>query len=248
MNTVHIAMWSGPRNISTAMMRAFENRPDADVWDEPLYGHYLQQTQITHPGAAEVIADQGTDWQQIARQCQSDSPNHKAVFYQKHMTMHLLPGMSRDWLHALSNCFLIRHPEQVVASYGTVRPDLTLNDIGFVQQAELFDYVRAGQHAVPVVIDSERFLQNPEGMLRALCQRLGIEFMQQMLNWPAGPRNSDGVWGKYWYDAVWKSTGFARPRNRKIKLNAGFQKIADAALPYYETLRRHQLQAMNSSP
>jgi len=247
MKTVGIAMWSGPRNISTAMMRAFENRPDTDVWDEPMYGHYLQQTQITHPGAAEVIADQGTDWQAIAQQCQGNSPGNKPVFYQKHMTMHLLPGMSRDWLHTLHNCFLIRHPEQVVASYGAVRPDLTLEDIGFVQQAELFDYVHAGQNHAPVVIDSEAFLENPEGMLRALCQRLNIEFTPKMLSWPAGQRDSDGVWGKYWYDSVWKSTGFAKPRNRKTRLSPDFQKIADAALPYYEALRPHQLRAIDSS-
>jgi len=243
--TTHIAMWSGPRNISTAMMRAFENRPDADVWDEPMYGHYLQQTQIAHPGAAEVIANQGTDWKKIAQQCQRNSPNNKPVFYQKHMTMHLLPDMSRDWLHALQNCFLIRHPEQVVASYGAVRPDLTLDDIGFVQQAELFDYVRARQDDVPPVIDSIAFLENPEGMLRALCQRLNIEFTPKMLDWPAGPRDSDGVWGKYWYNSVWKSTGFARGQAREARLSPVFQKIADAALPYYEALRVHQLHAID---
>ena len=154
-------------------MRAFENRPDTDVWDEPMYGHYLHQTGVPHPGAAEVIADQGINWRDIAKRCNSNSPNNKPVFYQKHMTMHLLPGMERDWLTGLNNCFLIRHPDQVVASYGAVRPNLTLDDIGFIQQAELFDYVADATKTIPIVIDSRDFLLRPQAMLRRFCELLG---------------------------------------------------------------------------
>jgi hypothetical protein len=234
-------MWSGPRNISTAMMRAFENRPDTDVWDEPMYGHYLSQTGIKHPGATEVIADQGTDWQDIAKRCQANSPNNMPVFYQKHMTMHLLPNMSRTWLDGLSNCFLIRHPDQVVASYGAVRADLTLEDIGFVQQAELFEYVVESSEKMPLVIDSRDFLLKPQQMLALLCESLDIPFFPEMLSWPAGQRDSDGVWGNYWYDSVWKSTGFAEYRDKPANLSTKFQAIADAAFPYYQKLHEHRL-------
>jgi len=234
-------MWSGPRNISTAMMRAFENRPDTEVWDEPMYGHYLFQTGIGHPGAAEVIADQGTDWRAIARQCNGNSPNDAPVFYQKHMTMHLLPDMDRKWLTPLTNCFLIRQPDQVVASYGAVRPDLTLQDIGFTQQAALFDYLVETTHQTPLVVDSRDFLLNPRAMLGAMCEALGITFFEEMLNWPAGQRASDGVWGTYWYDAVWNSTGFAPYRHKPLSLSPRFQKLADAAHPHYEKLYRHRL-------
>lgn len=236
-------MWSGPRNISTAMMRAFENRPDTDVWDEPMYGHYLHQTGLPHPGATEVIADQGIDWRDIAKQCNANSPNGKPVFYQKHMTMHLLPGMDRDWLADLINCFLIRHPDQVAASYGAVRPNLTLDDIGFIQQAELYDHVVDATKKIPIIIDSRDFLLRPQAMLRRFCEVLNIPFSSEMLAWPAGKRDSDGVWGKHWYGSVWKSTGFAPYRDTALNLSTECQAIADAALPYYEKLYQHRLLA-----
>jgi len=239
--TLRIAMWSGPRNISTAMMRAWENRADCAVWDEPLYGHYLHKTGIAHPGADEVIADQGTDWQAIVKRCAGAAPDQKSFFYQKHMTLHLLPEMSRDWMAALTNCFLIREPERVIASYAAVRSEVTLDDIGFVQQAELFDFVADLTGETPVVIDSREFLLQPEAMLRALCTRLGIDFDNNMLSWPKGARETDGVWAKYWYDSVWNSNGFARPVEKPLLLNAREQTIAEQARPYYEALYQHRL-------
>ncbi|MEJ2177057.1 MAG: HAD family hydrolase [Gammaproteobacteria bacterium] len=241
MTRLHIAMWSGPRNISTAMMRAFENRPDTEVWDEPMYGHYLYKTGIPHPGADEVIADQGINWQDIARRCLGNAPNNAPVFYQKHMTMHLLPEMSQDWVRGLTNCFLIRKPDQVVASYGAVRPDLTLDDLGFIQQAKLFDYVIKTTSTMPMVIDSKDFLLNPETMLRKMCERFDIPFRTEMIAWPEGKRDTDGVWGKHWYDSVWKSTGFAEYEERPLNLSPELQKIADEAEPYYQVLYQHRL-------
>ena len=236
-----IAMWSGPRNISTAMMRAWENRSDCVVWDEPLYGHYLFKTGINHPGANEIIAAQGTDWCNIVERCVADPPNDKRIFYQKHMTLHLLPDMDRQWLSSLTNCFLIREPEPVIASYAAVREDVNLDDIGFVQQAELFEQVRDMSGQIPLVIDSREFLADPENMLRSLCAKLDIEFVPQMLNWPAGVRDSDGVWGKYWYDSVWQSTGFAPYREKQYRLSPKQQEIAYQARPYYEQLYQHRL-------
>ena len=239
---LRLAMWSGPRNISTALMRAWENRNDCAVWDEPLYGYYLDATGIPHPGADEVIAAQGSDAEAIIARCIGDVPQGKNIFYQKHMTLHLLPGLERDWLGRLTNCFLIREPEAVIASYSAVREEATLDDIGFVQQSELFDEVCEMTGETPVVIDSREFLLDPEAMLRCLCARLEIEFDRAMLSWPAGPRDSDGVWGRYWYDSVWQSTGFAPFRERQYDLAARESEIAAQAQPYYDRLYRHRLQ------
>ena len=235
-------MWSGPRNISTALMRAWENRADCVVWDEPLYGYYLHATGIDHPGAAEIIADQGTDAEAIIARCIGDIPQGKPIFYQKHMTLHLLPQLDRAWLGKLQNCFLIREPEAVIASYAAVRSKPTLDDIGFVQQAELFDEVCRISGQQPLVIDSREFLLEPRRMLQAICAHFDIEFSEDMLHWPPGPRASDGVWARYWYDSVWQSTGFARYRERTYQLDARQRKIAQQALPYYEKLYRLRLQ------
>ncbi|MCP4769401.1 MAG: HAD family hydrolase [Gammaproteobacteria bacterium] len=239
---MRIAMWSGPRNISTALMRAWENREDCVVWDEPLYGYYLDATGIAHPGAAEVIAAQGTDAEAITARCIGKIPGDHGIFYQKHMTLHLLPQLDRTWLAALDNCFLIREPEAVVASYAAVRDDLTLADIGFVQQAELFAEVRRISGQLPLVIDSSEFLQNPRNLLEAICAHFDIEFVDEMLHWPRGPRDSDGVWARYWYDSVWQSTGFAAYRERSHQISDREQEIARAARPYYEDLHQYRLQ------
>ena len=242
MTTHRIAMWSGPRNISTAMMRAWENRSDCAVWDEPLYGHYLFKTGISHPGADEIIADQGHDWEDIVTRCTGEAPQKKPVFYQKHMTLHLLPGMDRSWLSKLTHCFLIRDPESVIASYAAVRDDPTLEDIGFVQQAELFDYVTDLTRAEPLVIDSRDFLLDPGAMLNAICAKLGLKFETSMLQWPPGPRKSDGIWGKYWYDSVWNSSGFSPYREKSPSLTSREMVIAEQARPYYQHLYQFRLQ------
>jgi hypothetical protein len=223
------------------MMRAWGNRSDCTVWDEPLYGHYLFKTGIPHPGAKEIIAEQGSDWQSIVDRCAGSPPEQKQVFYQKHMTLHLLPEIDREWLSRLNNCFLIREPEPVIASYAAVREDVTLDDIGFVQQAELFDYVTQISGEIPLVIDSKEFLLDPEPMLRSICNRLHREFETSMLSWATGPRDSDGVWGKYWYDSVWNSSGFAPYREKPLALGVREQAIAQQARPYYEHLYRHRL-------
>jgi hypothetical protein len=234
-------MWSGPRNISTAMMRAWENRDDCVVWDEPLYGYYLDATGIPHPGAAEVIAAQGTDAEAIIARCVGEIPHGKSIFYQKHMTLHLLPELDRSWLASLVNCFLIREPEAVIASYAAVRSDATLEDIGFIQQAMLFEQVRGMTGEIPIVIDSREFLLDPDTMLRLICDRLGVDFIPKMLHWPSGARDSDGVWAKYWYDSVWDSTGFAPYREKFYDLCAKDRQIAIQAQPYYEDLYRYRL-------
>ena len=239
---LRLAMWSGPRNISTALMRAWENRDDCVVWDEPFYGYYLQATGIDHPGASDIIAAQGSDAEAIIAACIGEVPGGKAIFYQKHMTLHLLPQLDRGWLAQLENCFLIREPEAVIASYSAVRDQPTLDDLGFVQQAQLFDEVQRLGGRRPLVIDSRDFLLDPRTMLQAICDHFDVEFREEMLHWPPGPRESDGVWAPYWYDSVWRSTGFAPWRQRDYDLGEREREIARQARPYYEKLYRLRLQ------
>ncbi len=240
-NVLRVAMWSGPRNISTAMMRSFENRSDCEVWDEPLYGPYLATTGKQHPGADEVIADQGSDWREVVEKILGPAPNGAPVFYQKHMTHHMLPHISLDWLDSLCNCFLIRHPAQVLASYSVRRSEFDASDLGFPQQLELFRYVCERSASIPPVLDSRDVLADPHGMISALCDCIGIEFQQQMLAWPAGRRDTDGVWSKYWYDKVWESTGFAPYTPNSIELNPIRQSMVDECMPAYEELYRHRI-------
>ena len=235
--TLRLAVWSGPRNISTALMRAWENRPDCTVTDEPLYAAYLAATGLDHPLRDEVIAAGDTDWRRVAAHLTTAPvPAGRAIWYQKHMAQHLLPGMTLAWVHALTNVLLIRDPAEVVESYLKSRATVQPADIGLLQQADLYDELcRAGR--TPPVIDADDFLRDPKAHLRALCTHLGIAFDERMLCWPAGPRTSDGVWAPAWYDAVWRSTGFEPWLPRAPRLDAAARAVADACRPAYERLR-----------
>lgn len=233
-------MWSGPRNISTALMRAWEHRGDCAVSDEPLYAHYLAATGLDHPAAAEVIAAGDTDLARVsAALARGPVPGGHAVWYQKHMAHHLLPGHDTAWVHALHNVFLVRDPALVVASYVKSRSACVPEDIGLLQQATLFDAVAQRLGRAPLVIDGERFLQAPEAHLHALCADAGVPFTPRMLNWPPGPRASDGVWAPHWYAAVWRSTGFEPWRPRAVQLDDAGRRVADACRPAYEALARY---------
>jgi Sulfotransferase domain len=213
-----IAMWSGPRNISTALMRSWGNRPDTFVCDEPFYAYYLKVTGSNHPGRDEVIAQGETNWRNVVAQLTGPVPNGKPIYYQKQMTHHLLPGIDRSWLARMTNCFLIRDPAEVIVSYIKKNNDPTLEDIGFVQQAEIFDWVCDTTDSVPPVVDAHDVLENPEKILRLLCEAAGVEFTEAMLSWPPGLRESDGIWAKHWYGEVARSTGFQKPEVRETPL------------------------------
>jgi len=238
---LRLAMWSGPRNISTAMMRAWENRGDCAVVDEPLYAHYLECTGLDHPGRAEVIAAGETDWRKVAARLTGPVPEGKPVWYQKHMTHHLLPHIARDWLGALTHVFLIRDPGEVLLSYIKTRPNVTADDLGVLQQREIFDYVSSVQGRAPTVIDAGEFLKAPEEHLRALCGELEIPYTPRMLSWPAGARASDGVWAPYWYEAVQRSTGFEPYRAHPREVPQEFRSVVDAVRPAFESLFAHRL-------
>jgi hypothetical protein len=241
---LRLAMWSGPRNISTAMMRAWENRGDCAVSDEPLYAAYLAATGLDHPGRDEVIADGDTDSRRVAQALTTaPTPGGRPIWYQKHMAHHLLPGQDTAWVLRLVNVFLIRDPAEVVESYLKSRASVTPEDIGLLQQVALFEEVANHLGSAPPVIDADDFLRAPGAHLRVLCERLGIAFTERMLAWPPGRRDTDGVWAPHWYDAVWKSTGFEPWRPRSPQLTDHAQRVADACRPAYERLRGQRLLA-----
>lgn len=233
---MNIAMWSGPRNLSTAMMYSFAARGDCAAWDEPFYAAYLKMTGIDHPMRDEIIAAHENDPDTVTSMCRGAAPGGKAHFYQKHMTLHMIPGIDRSFMRACQNVFLIRHPARVVASYAKKREGPTLADIGFVQQAELFDEVSDWLGHAPLVIDSADIRNNPRAALSVLCLALGLPFTEAMLGWPAGPKSYDGVWAPHWYNAVHRSTGFEDPEGALPDLPPEYERLADQALPYYERL------------
>jgi hypothetical protein len=232
-------MWSGPRNISTAMMRAWENRPDTVVVDEPFYAAYLARTDGArgdHPGRDQVIASQPTEPTEVVQALLAPLPDGVDVRYVKHMTHHLLPEDDLSWVDAYRNVLLIRRPDEVVASYLRAREVCEPDDIGLLQQVRLLDVL----DEIPIV-DAADFLRDPESYLRWLCDWLDIEFTDRMLTWPPGPRDSDGVWAPHWYDAVRASTGFEPYRPRDVHLDADSERVAAACRSAYELLHEARL-------
>lgn len=233
---MRIAMWSGPRNLSTAMMYAFAARGDCAVADEPFYGAYLVATGVDHPMRDQVIASQPRDAAEVAATLLGPIPGGRPIWYQKHMTLHMIPAFDRAFMQGLTNVFLIRHPARVVASYAKKRENPSLMDIGFVQQADLFDQVANALGHAPPVIDSVDIRDNPRAALFGLCDALGIPFTEAMLHWPEGPKPYDGVWAPHWYGAVHRSTGFEDPEGPLPDLPDDARRLVDQALPYYERL------------
>lgn len=238
---LRLAMWSGPRNISTAMMRSWENRDDCVVVDEPLYAHYLAVTRKPHPGMEEVIAAGETDWRKIVERLTGDAPGGRRIYYQKQMTHHMLPEMDRQWIGRLTNCFLIRDPKEVLASYVKIVETPTLEDTGFPQQAEIFEFVRAHTGGVPPVIDAADVLRDPRRMLGLLCEAVGVAFQEAMLAWPPGPRKTDGVWAKYWYAEVEKSLEFRPYQPKQIELPPKLAALRVQCAEYYGRLYEQRL-------
>jgi hypothetical protein len=235
----NLAMWSGPRNISTAMMYAFGNRADCTAWDEPFYAFALVHHGNDHPMRDEIIAANDSDWDRLVARCLA--PAETPLFYQKQMTHHMLEGYDQSWIMHLTNAFLIRDPERVLASYRRKWSEVSLRDIGFVEQAEIFDMVAEHLGHAPPVVDADDILADPRTVLTKLCAACGIAFDGAMLSWEAGPKSFDGVWAPHWYNAAWASTGFARPELKPVHLPADLAAIAAAARPYYEKMRPFRL-------
>jgi hypothetical protein len=218
-------------------MRAWENRSDSEVVDEPLYAWYLAHTGLDHPGRDRVIAAGQTDWRRVVDSLTRPWPGGPALQYQKHMAQHLVPDLPREWIASLRNVLLIRDPAEVVSSYLRSRASVVADDIGILQQLEL--QVQLGP-SVPV-IDSADFLSAPEAYLRWLCEYAEVPFTEAMLTWPAGPRDSDGVWAPYWYDAVLRSTGFEPYRRRRVELTPEGESVVAETRAAYERLHAARL-------
>ena len=229
---MRIAMWSGPRNLSTAMMYCFGNRADFAVMDEPFYAPYLAETGLDHPMYQAIIAAHETDPKRVAKACGNGLREH---LYMKHMPHHMLAGFPMGWADGCVNIHLIRHPARVIASYVAKRKAPTLDDIGFLQQSAIYDRIGG------LVIDSTDIRADPEGMLRKLCAAIGLPFDDAMLHWPAGPRPEDGVWADHWYGAVHRSTGFAGVEGPLPVLSGSDRALMETALPHYERLWEHRL-------
>ena len=234
--SLRIAMWSGPRNMSTTMMRSFGSRPDTMCIDEPFYAAYLKASGLVHPMQDEIMASQSSDPSIVADQMKASDPDHD-IIYQKHMTHHMVDALPRNWMSDVTNVFLIRHPARVLRSYARKMETVSLEATGFPQQLSLFEHARQQTGQTPIVIDSDTILIDPPAALKRLCQALQIEWDERMLNWTAGPKPEDGAWAPHWYDGVWASTGFGPPAKDLPTLSPDLQALCDQAMAIYETLK-----------
>lgn len=240
-DTIRIAMWSGPRNISTALMRSFGSRDDTAVTDEPLYAAYLVASGAQHPARDEILASQEHGAHDVLDQLHGPAPDGASIWYQKHMAQHLLPTIDRGRLEGFRHAFLIRDPAAVIPSYAKVIDSPTAEDLGYPQQRELFEAEQARTGQAPPVIDSRDVLDDPPGMLEAICEALDIEFDASMLGWSPGPRDTDGVWAPHWYANVERSTGFGRPRDNFDPIPPELEPVHQTCREHYEFLHAHRI-------
>ena len=238
---VRVAMWSGPRNISTALMRSWENREDTAVSDEPFYGAYLKETGLDHPGREEIVEAMESDWEDVVKFITGPIPDSKVIWFQKQMAHHMLADWSLDWLEKVTNCFLIRDPKEVILSYSKKFEIRSLDLLGYRRQVEIFDLVKEITGEIPIVLDAKDVLSNPEGILKKLCEKLVVPFSGSMLSWPMGKRDSDGVWGKYWYQSVENSTGFKPYMPNDEPLPENLIPVYNQCKPDYKKLYRFRL-------
>lgn len=236
-------MWSGPRNISTAMMRSFGNRSDCRGIDEPFYAYYLTETGLQHPMRDAVIASQSSSWQEVVSELNGSPVPRTELLYIKHMTHHILPEIDVENFLSHENCFLIRDPRLVIASYAAKWDRISTDDIGIKRQLEIFESLHKLSGKVPIVIEAEDILKDPQHVLPKLCRLLDIPWQPQMLNWPAGRREEDGVWAQHWYASVDASTGFAPYLAKDVDLTADQEMLLAAQMPYYEELKAHKISA-----
>ncbi len=241
--TIRIAMWSGPRNLSTAMMRSFESRSDTYVTDEPFYGCFLKATGLDHPMRDEVIASMDCGWRSVMDRLSADAPGGSAIWYQKHMWHMMVGPIGFEDFAGFRHAFLIREPERMIASYLNKREAARFEDFGLEKQAEFFEREAERLGHSPAVVDANDLLTDPQYILFKLCGALGIAWDPAMLGWAPGPRETDGIWSAHWYKAVEQSTSFAPPEARPFELPPDAERLAERCRPYYERLARHRITA-----
>ena len=238
---IRIAMWSGPRNISTALMRSWESRSDTFVIDEPFYAHYLSVTNVDHPGRDEIVQSGETDQSVVSKGLISDIDDSCSIYFQKHMTHHMIPSVDRDWMKDVVNCFLIRNPKDMILSYTKVNSNLSMHLLGLEEQYELFEYVTKINGRAPPVVDSKDILLDPRETLRLLCEKIGVVFSEEMLSWSKGVRDTDGIWAKYWYDNVINSTGFNIYRQKDDDVPSKYLGLYDECIKIYDELAKYKI-------
>ena len=229
-------MWSGPRNISTAMMRSWGSRSDTFVVDEPYYAYYLSQNDLDHPGREEVLKEGELDIEKISSGLINDTNDNCSIYYQKHITHHLLDSIDREWMKSVVNCFLIRDPKDMIISYNRVHPDLNMHLLGLEEQSEIFEHVREITGEIPPIVDAKDVLMNPRDILDKLCNKIGVIFSEEMLTWARGARDTDGNWGKYWYKNVVNSTGFNEYKPKKEEIPTKYQDLYKDCYKLYKKL------------
>jgi len=239
--TRRIAMWSGPRNLSTAMMRSFGSRADTFVSDEPFYGCFLKATGLDHPMREEVVAAMDCDWESVMADLRRDPPGAKPIWYQKHMWHHMAGPIGFDDFAGFTHAFLIREPERMIASYLRKREAAAFEDFGLERQAEFFEREAERLGEAPPVVDANDVLRDPAGVLSKLCGALDISWDEAMLSWAPGRRDTDGPWAPHWYGAVEASTGFGPPDDGPVELPEDARRLAERMRPYYEHLAAHRL-------
>jgi len=239
--TTRIAMWSGPRNLSTAMMRSFDSRGDTFVSDEPFYSCFLKTSGADHPMREETIASMDCDWQSVMASLRGEAPDGSPIWYQKHMWHHMAGPIGYDDFEGFSHAFLIREPERMIASYLRKRESAEFEDFGLERQADFFEREADRLGHAPPVVDAHDVLRNPYTVLSKLCGALGITWDMAMLSWPPGTRPTDGPWAPHWYGAVEASTGFGPPETEPVDLPEEAQRLADRCRPYYQRLALHRL-------
>lgn len=240
MDTTRICLWSSPRNISTAIMYSFAQRLDTIVFDEPLYAHYLRVTGVIHPGQEEILQSQENDGDKVVQQLMLGAFEKPVAFF-KQMTHHLVQ-LDEAFLAYTKNIIFIRDPKQIISSYAQVRPDVNMQDIGIEKQWQLYNQLTENNFHC-VVLDSNEILKAPQKVLTELCEALDISFDKAMLQWPAGPKKEDGIWAKYWYDNVHKSTGFEMQKTSSRTLPQYLESLYNESKKYYDLLYQHSLKA-----
>jgi len=233
---IKIAMWSGPRNISTALMRSFENRPDTYVSDAPFYAHYLYITKKKHPMYKEIIHYGDTNWNSVVKNITGNIPYNKKVWYQKHMAQHNLQNKNLNWIRKMKNILLIRNPKEVILSYIKKNSLINILELGYIQQVELVKKIEEDFGIIPIIIDSQDLLKNPKYILTKLCKKCNISFYDKMLLWPKGPRKTDGIWSEYWYTNVENSTRFSPYIKNNSTLPMQYKNIFLECMNYYTEL------------
>ena len=232
----YVAMWSGPRNISTALMRSFENRSDCFVSDEPFYSFFLHKTGLNHPLRNEIIQSGRTNYKQITAYITGAIPSSKNIWYQKHMAHHLSLNSDIEWVKKMTNCILIRHPKDVISSYVKKNELKSIDQLGYPQQIQIYNFLCKETKSIPIIVDAKDLLEDPKSILIKICSSIGIKFSSTMLSWPKGPRKTDGIWGKYWYKKVEQSTGFKSYTKTSPKIDTSYMDLYDQCMEHFNIL------------